>query len=48
MSYAEFLASKASTADPAGPVVPVETLHPLLHDWQKEIVSWACRTGRAG
>jgi hypothetical protein len=46
-AYAEFLARK--TALPAAdrlPTTPAD-VHPFLHDWQREIVAWACRTGRA-
>lgn len=47
MSYAEFLARKQRTATPVGPDVPPSNVHPMLHDWQAELVRWAVRTGRA-
>ncbi|MGE4164237.1 MAG: SNF2-related protein [Vicinamibacterales bacterium] len=47
MSYAEFLASKQRTATPAGPQVDPSAVHPMLHDWQAELVCWAVHTGRA-
>jgi hypothetical protein len=43
--YAEFLAEKVATAPPEG--VDAGTLHPMLHEWQAEIVRWACLTSRA-
>lgn len=47
MSYAEFLARKRRTATPVGPDVATSDVHPMLHDWQAELVRWAVRTGRA-
>jgi hypothetical protein len=45
--YAEFLARKIAlpTADRLD--TTTGDVHPFLHDWQREIVAWACRTGRA-
>lgn len=45
MSYADFLAAKVASAhrvgrDDADP-------HPILHPFQRDIVQWACRVGRA-
>lgn len=45
MSYADFLAKKVARVEEAGPEVAV--VHPMLHEWQAEIVRWAARTGRA-
>ncbi len=44
-TYAEFLERKAATVAPLG--VTVTDIHPMLHDWQAEIVRWATRIGRA-
>ena len=46
-TYAEFLASKSLIANADGVIVHQSDLHPFLHDWQAEIVSWALRVGRA-
>ncbi len=45
MSYAAFLEKKLATIAPEG--VQAGELHPMLHDWQAEIVRWACATSRA-
>jgi hypothetical protein len=45
--YAEFLAAKAEAVRPAGIDVDRGAVHPLLHDWQAELVRWAVRTGLA-
>lgn len=47
VTYDEFLARKSATTDPVGRVVTTGDVHPMLHDWQAEIVAWATRTGRA-
>lgn len=47
MGYAEFLVSKQKAAHQVGPTVDAGDVHELLHDWQKEIVAWAVRQGRA-
>lgn len=46
-TYAEFLAAKQRAVDPVGPDVDVSQVHPMLHDWQAELTTWAVRTGRA-
>lgn len=46
-TYAEFLARKSARAPKTGITVSVGDLHPELFDWQREIVAWACRVGRA-
>ena len=46
VSYAEFLARKASTVQQQGLSVPAADLHPFLHSWQAELVSWALGVGR--
>jgi hypothetical protein len=45
--YADFLASKRPTAPAEGAAARPGDVHPLLHGWQREIVAWAVRTGRA-
>jgi len=46
-SYAEFLAAKTAHAEPTGRPCQPDEVHPYLHGWQREIVAWAVRTGRA-
>lgn len=45
--YAEFIARKQSRVEKPGRDVDVDQVHPMLHDWQKDLVAWAVRTGRA-
>lgn len=47
MSYADFLARKIQTAPTYGQHITADDVHERLHDWQREIVAWAVRTGRA-
>lgn len=46
MTYADFLERKRSLAAPTG-LSDVGDIHPMLHDWQADVVRWACKTGRA-
>ncbi len=46
-TYAEFLARKQAVVAEDGPEIKPDHCHPMLHDWQSEIVAWACRVGRA-
>lgn len=46
-AYADFLARKAARIDKPGRDVTPSEIHPMLHPWQKDIVCWATRTGRA-
>lgn len=46
VTYAEFLARKTATVEQVGRIVTGEQMHPSLHDWQKQLVAWAVRTGR--
>lgn len=46
-TYAAFLASKQRQAQIAGRVIGTAEVHPLLHPWQRQIVTWAVRLGRA-
>jgi DNA modification methylase/superfamily II DNA or RNA helicase len=45
--YSEFLARKSVAAPLAGFDVTTDVIHPMLFDWQREIVSWALRLGKA-
>ena len=47
MSYQQFLAAKRAKVNEAGPDVAPEDVHPMLHEWQGEVVTWAARVGRA-
>lgn len=47
MSYADFLKHKLATAPIEGVAVDESDVHGFLHDWQKEIVAWAVKVGRA-
>lgn len=47
MDYTTFLDRKRRRHHAVGPSVHPEDIHPMLHDWQAEIVAWAVRTGRA-
>lgn len=46
-SYAEFIARKQMRIEKPGRDVAICEIHPMLHDWQKELVQWAVTTGRA-
>lgn len=46
-TYADFLARKIASAPSDGIDVGPESLHPFLHDWQRDVVAWALRVGRA-
>lgn len=45
--YTQFLARKESKIQILGCEVDASDVHPMLHDWQNELVRWAVRTGRA-
>lgn len=47
MTYTDFLAAKAAHRWRHGPDVDPTSLHPVLHDWQRDVTAWAARTGRA-
>ena len=47
MSYQAFLAQKAARVNESGPTIEPGQVSPILHDWQNEIVRWACGVGRA-
>jgi len=46
-NYAEFIARKQSRVEKPGRQVTEADIHPMLHDWQRELVQWAVATGRA-
>lgn len=46
-SYEQFLQRKASEVKSIGRKIKSEEVHPLLHDWQAQIVRWAVGKGRA-
>jgi hypothetical protein len=46
-NYADFLAGKAAGVPEHGRAVDAGAVHPYLHQWQAEIVSWAVGRGRA-
>jgi hypothetical protein len=46
-SYARFLERKQRETAADGRHVAVSEVNPLLHPWQRRIVAWAVRTGRA-
>lgn len=46
-TYAQFLASKRATSSPAGIEVALDDIHPMLFEFQRVIVQWALRKGRA-
>jgi len=47
MTYDEFLHSKVREIPACGFTKPKEEMNPLLFEWQKDIVYWAIRKGRA-
>lgn len=47
MDYQKFLERKSVRVNKPGIEVTASQIHPMLHDWQKELVQWGVRTGRA-
>jgi len=47
MTYADFLASKRMTVASVGPHVEPDAIHPMLFPFQRDLVRWAVRKGRA-
>lgn len=45
--YAQFLATKGHRIHPTGLEVPADAIHPALFPFQRDIVRWALRQGRA-
>lgn len=46
-TYAEFLQRKTATAPAVGLTVPLEAISPVLYPFQRQLVQWALRKGRA-
>lgn len=46
-AYADFLESKLKSAPTEGHRTDPDELHPFMHDWQREVVTWALQAGRA-
>jgi hypothetical protein len=46
-TYQQFLASKQARVEKPGRIVTTADIHPMLHEWQNELVQWAVATGRA-
>jgi hypothetical protein len=46
-TYADFLAEKTGSVQPIGKPITTHAVHSLLHPWQRDLVAWAVRTGRA-
>lgn len=46
--YATFLASKRRSVGQCGHEIDPGDIHPMLHDFQRDIVQWAVRKGRPG
>lgn len=47
MGYESFLAKKQIQVRPSGFDVPVDSMNDALYDWQKAIVHWALKRGKA-
>jgi len=47
MEYSEFLKTKSIIEKPTGKDVPLSEISPVLYDFQRDIVRWALRRGRA-
>lgn len=46
-SYQSFLHQKSLSTRESGFTVTSDAVHPMLFDWQREVVIWACRVGKA-
>jgi superfamily II DNA or RNA helicase len=46
-TYADFLATKKARIHAEGLTIARTDVHPMLHDWQAELVQWAASVGRA-
>jgi hypothetical protein len=47
VDYQSFLAARLAKPSTEGPTVHPGQLHPMLHDWQAQLVCWAAKTSRA-
>ena len=46
MSYADFLLTKQKMPETHGASCKPNDVHPMLHEWQRELVAWAVTQGR--
>jgi superfamily II DNA or RNA helicase len=46
-TYQDFLASKRIAVGSHGPTIEPDAIHPMLFDFQRDLVRWAVRKGRA-
>lgn len=46
-NYKDFLSTKAIKSNASGFTVDKSTLNPHLYEWQRDIVAWALRKGKA-
>jgi len=47
MSYDKFLKSKINKVENVGKDIDIADIHPMIFDFQRDIISWATRKGRA-
>ena len=47
MSYADFLERKRREVKPRGVECDIDQVNPMLFDWQRAVVQWACHRGTA-
>ncbi len=47
MSYQNFLTNKLVRVEKSGFSVPPESIHSMLFDWQRSVVSWALENGKS-
>ena len=47
MEYSDFISSKKLRARALGREIDVAQVHPMLFPFQRDVVAWACRKGRA-
>jgi len=45
VEYQEFLATKQHKIGDCGKIIDRNLIHPMLFDWQKDIVQWSCKKG---
>lgn len=48
MNYEDFLKQKLVRAERSGFDVAIESLNPMLFEWQRRVVQWALKQGKAG
>jgi superfamily II DNA or RNA helicase len=46
--YTSFLATKSIISQPTGKHVEIDSISPVLFDWQRALTQWAIKHGRAG